>query len=200
MHPRSSALYCILLVCCFVDGQIRPAPVTSTTTITSWKWVTLTTSTNTDDVCAKLINVTQPCRRRRGKWVEEPVILTFDEDMDKIDALLIPSETQRYSNYFTIKSSIRLRHSFRVESTDALIVQRNRRSEVESSVGRVDSSNGRIFLNQLTAILNQLRRTVMVTITDTSTRTVTSLISVHSTTKTFFIQSCTPSPFPYNIC
>lgn len=36
----------------------------------------------TSVVCAKLVNVTGPCLRRRGAWVEEPIVLSFHGDFD----------------------------------------------------------------------------------------------------------------------
>lgn len=46
-------------------------------------------------LCAKLVNVTGACRLRRGLWVEEPVILSFDDDMDAIDGPLSPTAALR---------------------------------------------------------------------------------------------------------
>lgn len=38
-------------------------------------------------VCAKLVNVTGACRRRRGFPIDEPIILSFDDELDQeIDA------------------------------------------------------------------------------------------------------------------
>ena len=31
-------------------------------------------------LCARTVNVSGACRRRRGRWMEEPVVLTFDDD------------------------------------------------------------------------------------------------------------------------
>ena len=57
-------------------------------------------------VCAKIVNVTGTCRRRRGFKLDEPVILTFDDELnERIDAelnqmdhqfLLNPTATLRY--------------------------------------------------------------------------------------------------------
>lgn len=50
--------------------------------------VTLSSSTSitqidtTSIVCAHLVNVTGPCLRRRGAWVEEPIVLSFHGDFD----------------------------------------------------------------------------------------------------------------------
>lgn len=33
-------------------------------------------------VCAKLVNVTGGCRRYRGFLIDDPIILTFDEELD----------------------------------------------------------------------------------------------------------------------
>lgn len=65
--------------------------VTSTESTTT----TIVLTSSTVGLCAKLVNVTGPCRLRRGMWVDEPVVLTFDEDLDSIDALLSPSAVMR---------------------------------------------------------------------------------------------------------
>lgn len=61
----------------------------STETLTSLTVVTETDTTSV--VCAKLINVTGPCLRRRGAWVQEPIVLSFNDDMDDaVDLLYSP--------------------------------------------------------------------------------------------------------------
>ena len=62
---------------------------TETTTVT-----TVVTST-TIGLCAQLVNVTGPCRLRRGLWVEDPIVLSFDDDMDAIDGALLPTSRLR---------------------------------------------------------------------------------------------------------
>ena len=66
---------------------------TKTTTST----VTATVTVPMTGLCAKLVNVTGPCRRRRGSWIEDPIIMTFDDaDMDALDAAFSPTSIFRY--------------------------------------------------------------------------------------------------------
>jgi len=55
-----------------------------TTTVTVTSTVTITSSTKTTVTCAKLVNVTGACsRRRRGMLKEEPVIISFNDEIDR---------------------------------------------------------------------------------------------------------------------
>lgn len=56
-------------------------------------------------VCAKLVNVTGTCRRGRGFLIDEPVILTFDDELDEtienelrhmLHPQFVPSRTLEY--------------------------------------------------------------------------------------------------------
>ncbi len=48
---------------------------------------------NAKFVCAKLVNVTGVCRRRRGFLIDDPVILSFDEEIgESIDDVLHPGQ------------------------------------------------------------------------------------------------------------
>jgi len=58
-------------------------------------WTTTTATVRTTTMCAKLVNVTAACHRRRGFLIDEPIILTFDEDMEELDDLLKPTESLR---------------------------------------------------------------------------------------------------------
>lgn len=41
--------------------------------------------------CAKLVNITGECKIRRGRWVEDPVVLTFDDETERmVDVLFTP--------------------------------------------------------------------------------------------------------------
>ena len=42
-------------------------------------------------LCAKLVNVTGACERRRGLWKEEPIVISFDEDADEAAKILFTS-------------------------------------------------------------------------------------------------------------
>lgn len=59
---------------------------------------TVLSTVSQTSICAKLVNVTGPCRTLKGRSeVEEPVVLTFDDDMDDFDSVLRihPTKTQR---------------------------------------------------------------------------------------------------------
>lgn len=73
--------------------------------------VTTRTSTTTETVvvtrafpftlCAKLVNVTGSCQTMRGGVSEQPVVLTFEDDMDEADELMKgfdPSKVLRFVN------------------------------------------------------------------------------------------------------
>ena len=69
-----------------LSRHTKPIAVTTLTSL-----VTATQTDTTSVVCAKLINVTGPCVRRRGSWVEEPIVLTFHEELDaQMDILYSP--------------------------------------------------------------------------------------------------------------
>ena len=68
-------------------GQFGAAYVTVTELSTFF----ISSTTQVFASCAKLVNITGACRRRRGKWIEEPIIMSFDEGMDDLDQLLSPS-------------------------------------------------------------------------------------------------------------
>ena len=72
------------------NRQFGPA---ATLTITEFRTVTETFTTSTSSVCGKLVNVTGACRRRRGMWQDEPVVLIFDEGLDYVDEMLSPTAT-----------------------------------------------------------------------------------------------------------
>lgn len=66
----------------------------STTTVTQTQRVTEWIASV---LCAKLVNVTGPCFQRRGIFVEEPVVLTFDDDIDADPLMMLkPTKTLRY--------------------------------------------------------------------------------------------------------
>ena len=53
------------------------------TTVTVTNTMTITSSTKTSVTCAKLVNVTGACRRRRGMYKEEPIFISFNDDIDR---------------------------------------------------------------------------------------------------------------------
>lgn len=70
-------------------------PFATFSTVTATSTLTDTVTSSTIGLCASLVNVTGACRLRRGLWVEDPIVLTFDDDMDAIDGALLPSSTLR---------------------------------------------------------------------------------------------------------
>lgn len=73
----------------------KKRPFVSFSTVTQTSTVTALVTSSTVGLCAKLVNVTGPCRLRRGMWVDDPIVLSFDDDMDSIDDALSPSKTLR---------------------------------------------------------------------------------------------------------
>jgi hypothetical protein len=70
-------------------------PFVTHSTMTKTSTVTALITSSTVGLCAQLVNVTGPCRMRKGLWVEDPLILSFDDEMDSIDDTLSPSKTSR---------------------------------------------------------------------------------------------------------
>ena len=64
-----------------------------TSTVTVTNTFTVTQSTTMSVTCAQLVNVTGTCRQRRGmpSWAEEPIVISFDEDVDReVEILFTP--------------------------------------------------------------------------------------------------------------
>ena len=59
--------------------------------MTETSYVTITQTATGRVTCAKLVNVTGPCRRRRGIWIEEPIVISFDDDVDAAAQFLFSS-------------------------------------------------------------------------------------------------------------
>ena len=76
------------------DGHSRLLPVTSYSTLTK----TVVSTSHVSTVCARLFNVTGACGTLGGV-AQQPIILTFDEDIDNIDNDLLfqPTKTVRYT-------------------------------------------------------------------------------------------------------
>ena len=70
-------------------------PFVTHSIVTRRSTVTAVVVSSTVGLCAQLVNVTGPCRLRRGMWVDDPIVLSFDEEMDSIDDALSPSKTLR---------------------------------------------------------------------------------------------------------
>ena len=91
-----SLLASLLTVCLNLSGVVDAQ---ATTTLTETRFVTQTSVMSNDVTCAKVVNVTGICRRRRGFKIDTPVVLIFDETMN-IDleqpSLSSPTQTLRY--------------------------------------------------------------------------------------------------------
>ena len=70
-------------------------PIVTYSIVTRTSTVNALVVSTTVGLCAKLVNVTGPCRLRRGLWVDDPVVLSFDDDVDLIDDALSPNRTLR---------------------------------------------------------------------------------------------------------
>lgn len=96
MEYISFTLLIPLVILMGVEAQ-RTTTSTSTSTLTSTVTVTNNVSSISiynyynlywligkrhQFVCAKLVNVTGVCRRRRGFLIDEPVVLSFDDELD----------------------------------------------------------------------------------------------------------------------
>lgn len=75
-----------LFVCFFVGYYIRNVAERTSRQLDPIFMVTK--STTVIVACAKIVNVTGPCRRRRGYWKEDPIVLTFDEETEKLTEIL----------------------------------------------------------------------------------------------------------------
>jgi len=89
-------LLVFVFLCCDLCAALKMfeysfATVSTATVTTTSTFVTLTRRAS---YCAKLVNVTAACRRRRGMWIDEPEVMSFDGDSDAIDEILRPSKVQ----------------------------------------------------------------------------------------------------------
>lgn len=96
----------------------------SVPTVTLSSSTTVTQTDTTSTVCAKLVNVTGPCLRRRGAWVEEPIVLSFHGDFDDTFDLMYSSVLGYVRILLSLYCLAKLRSFFpthfnRVETTPA---------------------------------------------------------------------------------
>jgi hypothetical protein len=70
-------------------------PFVTYSILTRTSTITALVVSSTVALCAQLVNVTGPCRLRRGLWIDDPIVLSFDDDMDTIDEAFSPSQTLR---------------------------------------------------------------------------------------------------------
>ena len=186
-----------------------PGPYVPTVTLTSSTIVTTTDTTSV--VCVKLINVTGPCLLRRETWVEEPIVLSFNEDFDDtFDILYSPVLGQVYSIHNSLIPHFVYNFLFidRVEPTVApenfIVVEDARiNQDVSASIApTVHNDNEEYQRNNFPFHLFHFSHwfsstlpsnTVIYQQTSTFTQTATVV-------NTVFIQRCTPSPFPFSLC
>ena len=101
---RMIAVHCVGFSCSRMSGRVALLVVAIaanlfsvqsqrivTRTMTVTETLTEVRMSTTRMLCAKMVNATGFCRRRRGKWLIEPHVLTFDEDMDMVDRLMDPT-------------------------------------------------------------------------------------------------------------
>ncbi|KAI9563585.1 hypothetical protein GHT06_011049 [Daphnia sinensis] len=214
------------------DAQRTTTVTRTTTTVTT---VSVTFISNV--VCAKLVNVTGVCRRRRGLPIDEPVVLTFDEELEaSVDEafhhalhpnqflptrtlgvevtplVLLPVQTPdvNSNDYYQLRS---LPGGYSSPSTAAAVrpsitggrSRNSGRNKLMSSQSDEDEAGPeqKIFFVQIgqliSSIVSQFRPPVTRTTTITTTRTRTTSTTRFSTVS-FFVMSCTPSPFPFSVC
>jgi hypothetical protein len=75
-------------------GHKYKSTVTRTTTTTTTTFSTVKSTTRT--VCVNYVNATSACRRKRQFWIDTPVVLALDEEMDSFaQQFLNPSPVMR---------------------------------------------------------------------------------------------------------
>ncbi|XP_057378566.1 uncharacterized protein LOC130700535 [Daphnia carinata] len=169
-------------------------------------------STTVNIACAKLVNVTGPCRRRRGLWAEEPIVLSFDEETEKLTEILF---TPPYKLEPTQIPNVTVNDvpSSSTSGTTVTSVEDGRLITSMRESRHRDSPHSRIYfpyiLGLVTRFISALTAgrpssTIQVTpildggilpVFESSQAEVTVTV-----TNTFFVQVCTPSPFPFSEC
>ncbi|XP_057372584.1 uncharacterized protein LOC130693450 [Daphnia carinata] len=181
----------------------------SVPTVTLSSSTTVTQTDTISTVCAKLVNVTGPCLRRRGAWVEEPIVLSFHGEFDDKFDLMYSSvlgvettpapETTMFDEPQTDDST---------STTIASSLQLDDHEYQRHSGLTFDFIRG--VSRWLTSILTQF---IATTVTETTTSIVqqvpTNTVIFQQTItvtreviviNTVFVQRCTPSPFPFSLC
>ncbi|EFX82164.1 hypothetical protein DAPPUDRAFT_241304 [Daphnia pulex] len=189
-------------------------PFVTLSTMTKTSTVTAVITSSTVGLCAQLVNVTGPCRLRKGLWVDEPIVLSFDDEMDSIDdTLLSPSQTSKMETTAVPEPIAQISDEIAGRNDESQILDNNRRisvrsgSVIHSSKNDEESRDNSEQVNEgrfgFFGLKNKLKKKVkLVTVVTTTAVTVTSTSTYYKTvsTKSFFIQVCTPSPFPFNVC
>ncbi|KAI9563468.1 hypothetical protein GHT06_010931 [Daphnia sinensis] len=193
----------------------KPFVELSTTTKTST--VTAIITLSTVGLCAQLVNVTGPCRMRKGLWVREPIVMSFDDDMDSIDGALTPTKTvgiEATTKPEEIPDVIQEREtsttgppsstSQRISARSGSLIQSSKEDvEFKQEMDDDDEEQveeGRFGYFGLKKKFKKKIKFITVVTTTAVTTTSTSTSYVTISTKTFFIQICTPSPFPFSVC
>ncbi|KAK4012461.1 hypothetical protein OUZ56_024700 [Daphnia magna] len=171
----------------------------------------VTNTTTVNIACAKLVNVTGPCRRRRGLWLEEPIVLSFDEETEKLTEILFTPPYRMETTEIPNTSVI----DFTSESPSGATVTNIEDGRLVPSMREsrdLDLPHSRIYfpfvLSLVTRFISALtagRPSVPIGGNSTLTGGVLPIFVPSQTvtvtvTNTFFVQLCTPSPFPFSEC
>nr|CAH0101948.1 unnamed protein product [Daphnia galeata] len=202
-------LFTLLVSLVIFIGVEAQKTTTSTFTFTQ----TSTVSVTNNFVCAKLVNVTGVCRRRRGFLIDDPVILSFDEEIDEsIDDVLHPGQFL-HTRTLGVEVTPLVQHPGSnlpgtmdvIESSQVEVDTHNiqKRMDHHQMMIHDDDAQSRIYFSQLaaniaSAILEAIRPSTVTLIT-TITVTRSSTMTTFKTTS-FFIMGCTPSPLPFATC
>jgi hypothetical protein len=180
------------------------SPITKTATVTN----TAFASSTVTSFCARLVNVTGACRRKRD--VEKPIITYVDDD--DVEQIL-PSLPVAYVSVIPVHCSFfwLIVKYFRLMATE-MPVESMKKREAAASSSNIDSSKSEmtVELNGLNSIcqtqgrffglLNPSNIGLTVFFTTTVTATTTSTTPGPTVIKSFTVQGCTPTPFTFNVC
>ncbi|XP_032789980.2 uncharacterized protein LOC116927099 [Daphnia magna] len=178
----------------------KKEPIVSTVTRTSIATALITSSTV--GLCAQLVNVTGPCRIHRGFRMEDPIVLSFDDEMDSIDSILSPSKTFSIEATAEPVQGPESEHWVHARGPRLFASDPTIRSSASAEQSDEADRQRLGFHNLLGLKLALKKRIKYITIVTTVfvTITSTSVDYITVSTKTFFVQICTPSPFPFDVC
>jgi len=143
--------------------------------------VTVTTTTNIQ--CAKFVNVTGACRRRRGFPDEEPIITSFDVSIDD-DNLFAPTPPKKVEpTARTLMPAMELPWNWNANPFDVQpsYTQLKQKAETGQFIPR-------LFFTQIQSLINNILNGQTTTVTTTRT------------TSTVTYSVCTPAGSTYNVC
>ncbi|EFX82111.1 hypothetical protein DAPPUDRAFT_101526 [Daphnia pulex] len=180
----------------------------TTITMTLVSTLTTTTTKTTNTVCASVSSTDSSvpvtaCRRRRQYWIDVPLYIALDEDVD-----------DQLSQFFIhptapLQVETTAEPWFKTDDDDSDPIQIDNppvnlmpSQSVEPSwfYSDVDEFEPQMigrFAGRL-GYRRRRRKTVIVTWTKMTTSTKTE--TTYTSTKTFAISGCTPSSLPYNYC